>query len=157
MDTLIPWLPLIGPALAAFVAVAGWGVAHHLSITKDRNAKQRDMRIQFLLEAYRRLESAANRPEAGKEEQDKFESALADIQLLGTKPQIEELMRFLAEWNSTGASINPLLELLRAHLREELNLEKDVPGIKIFRFKDRHPNPAFKRDAAKARRPLTLR
>jgi hypothetical protein len=154
MDMLIPWLPLIGPALAAFVAVTGWGVAHRLSITKDRNAKQRDMRIQFLLEAYRRLESAANRPEAGKEEQDKFESALADIQLLGTKPQIEELMRFLAGWNATGASINPLLELLRAHLREELNLEKDVPGIKIFRFEDRHPNLAVKRDGAKARRPL---
>lgn len=154
MDMLIPWLPLIGPALAAFVAVAGWGVAHRLSITKDRNAKQRDMRIQFLLEAYRRLESAANRPEAGKEEQDKFESALADIQLLGTKPQIEELMRFLAEWNTSGVSINPLLELLRAHLREELRLEKNVPGIKIFRFEDRHPNLAVKRDSAKAHRPL---
>ena len=157
MDKFIAWLPLVGPALAAFVAVVGWGVAYRLSITKDRNAKQRDMRIQFLLEAYRRLESAANRPEAGKEEQDKFESALADIQLLGTKPQIEELMRFLAAWNSTGASINPLLELLRAHLREELKLEKDVPGIKIFRFEDRHPNPALKRDAAKTRRPLAPR
>lgn len=157
MDTFIPWFPLIGPALAAFVAVVGWGVAHRLSITKDRNAKQRDMRIQFLLEAYRRLESAANRPEAGKEEQDKFESALADIQLLGTKPQIEELMRFLAELHSTGTSINPLLELLRAHLRDELNLEKDVPSIKIFRFENRYPNATLKRDAAKARRSLASR
>ena len=156
MNELIPWLPLIGPALAAFVAIVGWGVAHRLSITKDRNAKQRDMRIQFLLEAYRRLESAASRPEAGKDEQDKFESALADIQLLGTKPQIEELMRFLAEWNSTGggASINPLLELLRTHLRKELNLEKEIPSIRIFRFENRHPNPALKPDGAKARRPL---
>ena len=139
MDKLIPWLPLIGPALAALVAIIGWGVVHRLSITKDRNAKQRDMRIQFLLEAYRRLESAANRPEAGKEERDQFESALADIQLLGTKQQIEELMRFLGEWNSTrgSASINPLLELLRSHLREELSLEKAIPNIKIFRFENR--------------------
>lgn len=152
MDTLIPWLPLFGPALAAFVVIVGWGVSHRLSITKDQDAKQREMRIQFLLEAYRRLESAANRPEAGKEEQDKFESALADIQLLGTKPQVEELMRFLAEWNSAGgkASINPLLELLRTHLREELHLEKKVPGIKIFRFEDRYPSPAVKRDKPKA-------
>jgi hypothetical protein len=63
-------------------------------------------------------------------------------------------MRFLAEWNSTGASINPLLELLRTHLREELNLEKNVPGIKIFRFEDRHPNLAVKRDGTKARQHL---
>jgi hypothetical protein len=155
MNTLIPWLSLVGPALAAFVAIVGWGVAHRLSITKDQNAKQREMRIQFLLEAYRRLESAANRPEAGKEEQDKFESALADIQLLGTKQQVEELMRFLAEWNSAGgsASINPLLELLRTHLREELHLGNNVPSIKIFRFENRLPRPVVKRTVRKVVRP----
>lgn len=154
MQTLIPYFPIIGPALAAFVAIFGWGVSHYLSVSKDQKAKQRDMRIQFLLEAYRRLEAAANRPESGKEEQDRFESALADIQLLGTKTQIEELMRFLEQWNSSegNASINPLLELLRTHLREELGLEKEIPGIKIFRFENRHPNMALKRDAAKSHR-----
>jgi hypothetical protein len=154
MQTLTPYFPIIGPALAALVAILGWGVSHYLSVSKDQKAKQRDMRIQFLLEAYRRLEAAANRLESGKEEQDKFESALADIQLLGTKTQIEELMRFLEQWNSSegNASINPLLELLRTHLREELGLEKEIPGIKIFRFENRHPNTALKRDAAKSRR-----
>ncbi|MFA6920660.1 MAG: hypothetical protein WC216_02355 [Gallionella sp.] len=157
METLIPWLPLIGPALAAFVAILGWGVAHWLNITKDQKSRQREMRVQFLLEAYRRLESAANRPEAGKEEQDKFESVLADIQLLGTKSQVEELMRFLAEWNSAGgkASINPLLELLRTHLRDELQLEKNVPGIKIFRFENRHSNPVVKQIERKTVRSST--
>lgn len=154
MQTLMPYFPIIGPALAAFVAILSWGVLHYLSVRKDQKAKQRDMRIQFLLEAYRRLEAAANRPESGKEEQDRFESALADIQLLGTKTQIEELMRFLEQWKSSekNSSINPLLELLRTHLREELDLEKEIPGIRIFRFENRHPNTALKRDAAKSRR-----
>jgi hypothetical protein len=154
MQILIPYFSIIGPALAAFVAILGWGVSHYLSAKKDQKAKQRDMRIQFLLEAYRKLEAAANRPESEKEEQDRFESALADIQLLGTKTQIEELMRFLVQWNSSkgNASINPLLELLRTHLREELGLEKETPSIKIFRFENRHPNMALKRDAAKSRR-----
>ena len=138
----------------AAVAVLGWFAAHQFNSYRDRANKRRDLRVQYLLEAYRRLESAANRPEAGKEEQDKFESALADIQLLGTRPQIEELMKFLAGWNSSGTSINPLLELLLTHLRRELSLERDVPGIKIFRFENRHPNSAVKRDAPKDARPL---
>jgi hypothetical protein len=156
-DIIIPWFPIIGPVLAALVVIIGWGVTHRLSIIKEQNAKQRDMRIQFLLEAYRRLESAANRPEAGKNEQDKFESALADIQLLGTKSQIEELNQFLTDFNSADgrASINPLLELLRIHLREELDLEKDIPGIKIFRFENRHPSPAKQSVPTKAAPPLS--
>ncbi|MDD5299410.1 MAG: hypothetical protein PHD65_02835 [Gallionella sp.] len=140
--------------LPAIVAVLGWFVAHQFNIYRDRANKQRDLRIQFLLEAYRRLESAANRPEAGKDEQDKFESALADIQLLGTKLQIEELMRFLADWNSSkgGASINSLLELLRIHLRNELKLEKDIPDVKIFRFENRYPNSSKQNDKHNSRR-----
>lgn len=152
MDKIVPWFPIVGPALAALVAIIGWVVAHRLSVVKDQSTKRRDMRIQFLLEAYRRLESAANRPETRKEEQDKFESALADIQLLGTKSQIEELIRYLEELNSpNGASINSLLELLREHLREELKLEEDVPKIKIFRFENRFPSPVAKQKSPKAR------
>lgn len=99
------------------------------------------MKIQFLLEAYRRLEAGANRKESSREEQDNFESALADIQLLGTKAQIEELVSYIGRFNSPegNASINPLLELLRTHLREELGLEKEIPGIEIFRFEHRPP------------------
>jgi hypothetical protein len=133
-------LKLLVPAL---VAVLGWFVAHQFNAYRDRANKQRDLRIQFLLEAYRRLESAANRPEAGKVEQDQFESALADIQLLGTKSQIDELMCFIAEWQASktgGASINPLLELLRNHLRSELKLEKNIPPVQLFRFINRYPN-----------------
>ena len=125
-------LKLLVPAI---VAVLGWFAAHQFNVHRDRANKQRDLRIQFLLEAYRRLESAAERPETRSEERDKFESALADIQLLGTKEQIEELMQFFAKHSSNGgASILPLLELLRTHLRSELKLENSIPRIKVFRF-----------------------
>ncbi|MDH2916216.1 MAG: hypothetical protein PXX77_04985 [Gallionella sp.] len=139
-------LKLLVPAI---VAVLGWFAAHQFNAHRDRANKQRDLRIQFLLEAYRRLEAAANRPEAGKEEQDKFESALADIQLLGTKSQIEELMDFIEAWQSSksgGASISPLLELLRSHLRNELKLEKNIPPVKLFRFENRFPEPSKQRN-----------
>ena len=125
-------LKLLVPAI---VAVLGWFVAHQFNAHRDRANKRRDLRIQFLLDAYRRLESAAERPESRTEERDKFESALADIQLLGTKEQIEELMQFFSTHSSNGgASILPLLELLRMHLRSELKLENEIPSVKVFRF-----------------------
>lgn len=129
--------------IPTIVVILGWFVAHQFNTNRDQTNKRRDLRVQYLLDAYRRLESAANRPEAGKENQDSFESALADIQLLGTKLQIEELMKFFAGWNLSGGrgNINPLLELLRTHLRKELDLEINVPEIKIFRFENRHPTP----------------
>ena len=63
-------------------------------------------------------------------------------------------MRFLEQWNLSegNASINHLLELLRTHLREELNLENNIPSIKIFRFENRHHNMPLKRRTVENRR-----
>lgn len=127
-------------AIPAIIAVSGWFIAHQFNVYRDNKNKRRDIRIQYLLDAYRRLEGASNRPEADKETQNGFESALADIQLLGKKDQIDALMHFLNEFNNGGASINPLLELIRADLRDELGLKNDVQKIRIFRFEKRFPN-----------------
>ncbi len=129
-------------AIPAIIAVLGWFAAHQFNAYRDNKNKRRDIRIQYLLDAYRRLEGASNRPESDKETQDSFESALADIQLLGNKDQIDLLMRFLSDFNNGGASINPLLEMIRAHLRDELGLKNDVQKIRIFRFEKRFPNKA---------------
>jgi hypothetical protein len=75
----------------AIIAILGWFVAHQFNTNRDNKNKRRDIRIRYLLDAYRRLEGASNRPEADKETQDRFESALADIQLLGNKEQIDSL------------------------------------------------------------------
>ena len=46
----------------------GWIVVHQLNICRDRQNKQADFRLQFLLEAYRRLEFSAHRDIVGSEE-----------------------------------------------------------------------------------------
>lgn len=48
-------------ALPVIVVMIGWFVAHQFSVSRDRQNKRRDLRVQFLLEAYRRLEAAADR------------------------------------------------------------------------------------------------
>lgn len=123
-------------SVPAVVAVVGWFAAHQFNVYRDRVNKRRELRIQYLLDAYRRLEFAANRPEAEKEHKMNFESAIADIQLLGDKTQNEELMRFLAAYMKKDGSalIDPLLETLRGRLRQELGIKGDIHKVIVFRF-----------------------
>ena len=132
---------LINIATALFSAaiiIVGWIVAHRFNLKRDTLAKRRDLRIQYLLNAYRRLEDTANRPlDSLPDAKRAFESAVADIQLLGTREQIEALLKYMNQFTKEGGgNIDPVLKLLRDDLREELSLEKDVPQIHQFRFKN---------------------
>ena len=121
--------------ISTTVLVIGWVVAHGLTVRRDALAKRRDLRVQHLLEAYRRLEDAAGRPNGLPEGRRAFESAIADIQLLGSREQINALLVFLNHHkNDIGGNINPVLNLLRDDLRKELGLEKDVPEVHQFRY-----------------------
>lgn len=132
-NPLIPWFPLVGPCLAAIVAVLGWFIVHRLSVRKELSARRRDLRVQYLIDAYRRLEGAAQR--ADPEKRKEFESAIADIQLFGSGRQIALVHELVESMAKEGlASFNPLLELLRSELRHELGMRPDDSHIKIFRF-----------------------
>jgi len=69
-----------------------------------------------------------------------LESAVADIQLLGTAEQAraaDSVARSVAEYGS--ASTDELLGLLREDLRSELGL-RPLPGRPVFlRFREREP------------------
>lgn len=115
--------------------MAGWFAAHQFNVHRDRQNKRRDLRIEFLLEAYRRLESAANREGMTEEQKLEFESAVADIQLLGTKEQVDTTVAYLRQHASgSGAQIDSLLQLLRSDLRQELGLSRDASNACVFRF-----------------------
>lgn len=109
--------------IPAVVAVVGWFAAHQFNVYRDRINKRHDLRVQYLLEAYRRLESAANRPNKTEEQLLAFESAVADIQLLGTAEQVQATVKYLCQHASSGgAQIDEVLRLLRKDLRKELGL-----------------------------------
>ena len=119
----------------AIVAVVGWFVAHQFNSYRERISKRRELRIKFLLEAYRQLESAANRPNKTKEQALAFESAVADIQLLGTPEQANATVKFSHQHaSSDGAKIDEILQLLRKDLRKEIGLKGEVENAVIFRF-----------------------
>ena len=110
---------IVGVAIAA----AGW-VANGILA---RRAVRRQTRVEYLLSAYRRLEAASNR-ELGPAHEKAIESAVSDIQLLGTKHQVELADAFAKEFAADrSANAEPLLEDLRRTLRKELLLQGLVP------------------------------
>ncbi|MBI5039777.1 MAG: hypothetical protein HZB57_00740 [Gammaproteobacteria bacterium] len=122
-------------AVPAVVAVAGWFAAHQFNVYRDRQSKRRDLRVQFLLEAYRRLESAANREAKTEAQMLEFESAVADIQLLGTPEQVAATVGYLRQHaTGPGAQIDEVLRLLRRDLRKEVGLSGEVESAVVFRF-----------------------
>lgn len=125
--------PLLIPLLTtAIITIVGWYIVHLLSTKRDRRNKQRELRINYLIEAWRKLEYASNRKEINATEY--VEKPIADIQLFGTKKQIELSIKIANELAETkGSNLIELLTELRQDLRKELNLEKIETPIKVFR------------------------
>jgi hypothetical protein len=139
LSLLLPWAPLIGPALAALVAIVGFGISHWLTSKRDQVAEKRKIRINFMIEAYRKIESGSSRgPNAGKYTE-QFQSALADIQLLGSTEQAELARRIasaLGEGSGSSVKLNELLNALRSELRRELNLPEVGSELVLLRSLD---------------------
>jgi hypothetical protein len=105
-----------------------------LSAARDRANKRRELRVPYLIEAYRRLENASNRP-IPKEAASDFENAIADIQLFGTPGQVALAQEFAVGFARAGTySLDPLLNGLRDSLRTELDLEPVSVGIEYLRI-----------------------
>lgn len=136
------WNLLLPLLMTTVVAILGWVIAHRLAAARDRANKRRDLVITYLLDAYRRLEANTNRP-AGKADNAAIESAIADIQLLGTRRHVELAARFVRQAVETkSAYLDELLAALREDLRAELGLESVGDEIRYFRVSKTDPNAA---------------
>lgn len=120
---------LIIPLLATtLVAIVGWVAAHQFSAARDRINKRRDLRVQYLIDAYRKLEAASNRQASEEVHVEALESAVADLQLFGTQAQVAKTIQFVKAFAATGeAPLSELLFELRRDLRQELRLDS-APG-----------------------------
>lgn len=109
------------------VAVGGWLINEYFS----RRAVRTNLRIEYLLSAYRRLDHASNR-EMTEDHEAALEEAISDIQLLGSKKQAEMAATFARQFAADRrADTEPLLDDLRASLRRELRLEP-VPSARVW-------------------------
>lgn len=122
------WLMRWDVLASVVVAVVGWLVGHWLNARRDLANKRRELRAGYLIDAWRRLEKACNRDE--RDLVRGLESALADVQLLGTPRQAElaaTVARTMAQKGS--APLKQLLEELRNDLRVEMDLGSATGSI----------------------------
>lgn len=135
----VNWWGLVLPAL---VVIAGWGIVHKLNSARDLSIKRRDTRVQYLIEAYRRIESAAGRHLDNPQDEDQvrcrrdFEDALGDIQLFGSDDHIglaTKMAESLVATKRVDADLmDELLVSLRRDLRDELELpQADDPLVHL--------------------------
>ena len=124
-----------GYFITALAGLVGVYVGHFFTSRRDNLKRKKEMRIEYLIEAYRKLEKGAA-PESRGYSPGEFESAIADIQLLGSRDQVSLAFEFCeAASEGDGSLLQKLLENIRAELRSELKIDEDgLPSVRPFRI-----------------------
>lgn len=134
---IMNWQLLIPLLVTTVIAISGWIVGHRLNAERDLQNTRIELRIRYLLEAYRNLESSVE-TEVSRENLMVLESAISDIQLLGTPEQVDKVLSWADQFSETGTQTNvdlqDLLEDLRSNLRKELGLLKISKKIRHVKF-----------------------
>ena len=130
--TLGKVVPLL---LTTGLALYGYHIVDNLAAKRDRINQQRDLRIEYLINAYSKLANAIWRdPKPGSPYFTDMETAMADIQLFGTESQIEKAKEVMDEFQRTKyGPVNELLRELRDDLRQEMDLSKIKGNVQWFR------------------------
>lgn len=111
----------------------GWAIVHFLTKKRDSSNKKKEIQIDYLIKAWNLLESASNRRDNNLNKN--IETALANIQLFGTKSQILLTEKIADDISSKGkADVLDLLIELRKELRKELNIDQVTDTFKFIRF-----------------------
>jgi uncharacterized membrane protein YciS (DUF1049 family) len=127
LSTLLAFLVIV-------TTVVGWLIVHIFDKHRDNLNKKKEIRINFLINAWRLLESASNQENNALVHN--TEIAIADIQLFGSKRQIELAQKIAIDMaTSKHADTLDLLKNLRADLRKELKLEAVPDNFKFLRIK----------------------
>ncbi len=124
--------------VAITVAVIGWIIAHYFTSKRDKKNKQNELVIDQLIEAYKVLTNEINNRELTYERKLKLEEIVANLQLLGSKKQIELVKQMTESIVSNDEfDLDKLVNSLRSDLRARLDLEPIHGNVKWLRYENR--------------------
>ena len=113
------------------LAVLGWVTGHWLNLSRSRVLKRRELKTQYLIDVYRKLDNFISCLVAGsssKEAISDINSVITDIQLFGSQEQIDmavKITKVLAlDKQVPTEELSNLVQDLRNELRSELSLTK---------------------------------
>lgn len=122
-------------AISIVLSLLGWLVAHYFTSKRDLSNKKREIKIGYLIDVYKKLENAIQRPP--KIVFFDLENVVMAIQLFGSKEQILLAKKIANDLSNNGsADLQSLLLDLRKTLRKELNLEKTDESIQFLRMQN---------------------
>jgi hypothetical protein len=122
------------------LVVIGWVITHQLSARRDLENRRRDQRIKYLIEGFRVLVRAMNRQDRLGEMAEELEVALADMQFLGNREQLDAAYSVAGALSHEGrAEFAPLICALRRELRKELGREPLEQPIVFPIIRNRDP------------------
>lgn len=122
----------------SIITILGWYFVHNLSQLRDIQNKRKELRVNYLIEVWRKLNHVSNRSTGGTEEMNErlvfLEQIITDIQLFGSSTQVDMAKQILSELKKEGkVNLDELLIDLRRSLREELTLEPIDESVFFFR------------------------
>lgn len=116
--------------ISSLIIVVGWFIIHYFSQKRDLQNKKREIVIEYLIKTYRVLAcDILQRKLTSAESKKALEDILSDLQLIGSKEQVE-MAKQLADAAVRGSGIidlSPIINNLRQSLRKELKL-KQIDG-----------------------------
>ena len=110
--------------ISSFVIVFGLYIGHYLETSRDLENKRREQRVEMLVKAFQNLTKIYNHDIL--EVKEDMQSALIDVQLLGSPAQAERIELYvknvMKEKRQVWDDFDNIVDDLRNDLREELGL-----------------------------------
>lgn len=127
------------PIFGIIVVILGFVITHYFNSKRDRENKIRELRLVYLIETYRKFLDVwfliENFEEKNKNDlYDKVKSISYDVQLFGTKAQIEKWFNVVGEITpQTPVILKDLLKEFRDTVRKELYFDEVKEELSIYR------------------------
>jgi hypothetical protein len=109
------------------ITILGWLIISRLTYHRDEKNRQKNIQIEYLVNAYRDIGIFITRHSNQCMTTDiylKFEIAVRNIQIYGQPEEIELLHDYINNLQTNHYSVDPLLNKLRDNLRESLDLDE---------------------------------